>query len=64
MRKSQRESRGAYQEKIEKNKLAPLRCTWSAGRVITGPYGILCKGDSISSIFYKDYVGLMPAWQI
>ncbi len=48
----------AYQEKIEKNNLAPLKMYMECGRVITGPYGFLVARVIHLKHIYKDYVGL------
>ncbi len=47
----------AYDEKIVKNKLNPLKILMECGRVITGPYGWLITQVIHMKHTYKDYVG-------
>ncbi len=48
----------AYQEKIVKNGLAPIKLFMECGRIITGPYGYLVTTVRHIKNSYKDYVGL------
>ncbi|MCL4534129.1 MAG: diaminopimelate decarboxylase, partial [Bacteroidetes bacterium] len=50
--------REAYQQKIVRNDLAPLKLFMECGRVITGPYGYLVAKVRHLKHTYKDYVGL------
>ena len=48
----------AYEEKIVKNGLAPLKFFMECGRAITGPYGWLVARVRHLKNIHKDYVGL------
>lgn len=50
--------KGAYEEKILKNGLAPVKLFMECGRIITGPYGYLVTRVRHIKNTYKDYVGL------
>ncbi len=50
--------REAYEEKIVRGGLAPLKVFMECGRVITGPYGYLVTRVQHLKHTYKDYVGL------
>ncbi|MFX4261480.1 diaminopimelate decarboxylase family protein [Pelotomaculum propionicicum] len=53
-----REIKKAYEEKIVKQGLAPLRITMELGRMITGPFGFLVSTVLHKKEIYKNYVGL------
>jgi len=50
--------RHAYNERIEKNGLAPLKIFMESGRMITGPYGYLVTRALHKKDIYKQYVGV------
>jgi diaminopimelate decarboxylase len=50
--------KSSYEEKIVRNKLAPLKLFMECGRVITGPYGFLVAKVRHLKHIYKDYIGL------
>jgi len=52
------EIKKAYEEKIVKQGLAPLRITMELGRMITGPYGFLVSTVLHKKEIYKNYIGL------
>jgi diaminopimelate decarboxylase len=49
--------RAAYDERIVRNGLAPLKTVMECGRIITGPYGYLVTTVRHLKHTYKDYVG-------
>ncbi|NLI12919.1 diaminopimelate decarboxylase family protein [Pelotomaculum propionicicum] len=53
-----REIKRAYEEKIIRQGLGPLRITMELGRMITGPYGCLVSKVLHKKEIYKNYVGL------
>lgn len=53
-----REIKRAYDEKIKRADLDPLRITMELGRMITGPYGYLVSTVLHKKEIYKNYVGL------
>ncbi len=52
------EIKKAYEEKIVKQGLAPLRITMELGRMITGPFGFLVSTVLHKKEIYKNYIGL------
>lgn len=52
------EIKKAYEEKIVKQGLAPLRITMELGRMITGPFGFLVSTVLHKKEIYKSYIGL------
>ncbi len=52
------EIKRAYNEKIVKNGLNPLRITMELGRMVTGPYGYLVSTAIHKKEIYKNYIGL------
>ena len=48
----------AFEEKIVKNKLNPLKIFMECGRIITGPYGYLVTKAIHKKDTYKNYIGL------
>ena len=53
-----REIRKAYEDKIAKQGLAPLRINMELGRMITGPFGFLVSTVLHKKETYKSFVGL------
>jgi diaminopimelate decarboxylase len=53
-----REIKRAYDEKIKRADLDPVRITMELGRMITGPYGYLVSTVLHKKEIYKNYVGL------
>lgn len=53
-----REVRRAYEEKIERAGLAPVRIDLELGRLMTGPYGYLIATAIHKKETYRSYVGL------
>jgi diaminopimelate decarboxylase len=53
-----REIKRAYEEKIKRAGLDPLRITMELGRAITGPFGYLVSTVLHKKEIYKNYVGL------
>lgn len=50
--------KAAYEDKIIKQELHPLRIFTELGRMITGPYGYLVSTVLHKKEIYKDYIGL------
>ncbi len=53
-----REIKKAYEEKIVKHGLAPVRINMELGRMITGPFGFLVSTVLHKKETYKSYIGL------
>jgi len=53
-----REIKKAYEEKIVKQGLAPVRINMELGRMITGPFGFLVSTVLHKKETYKSYIGL------
>ena len=47
-----------YEQKIEKNGLAPIRLVMECGRAITGPHGYLVTKVIHEKHIYKEYIGV------
>ena len=54
----QRELKKAYENKIVKKNLDPLKIVMECGRMVTGPYGYLVSRVLHKKETYKNYVGL------
>lgn len=50
--------KNAYEEKIVKNGLDPLKITLEYGRMVTGPYGYLVTKAIHKKDIYKNYIGV------
>ncbi len=50
--------KAAYEEKIEKNGLAPLKIFTENGRLMTGPFGYLVTKAIHEKHIYKEYIGV------